>query len=369
MIYTIDKKESRQIMCLRAICVIMVILLHQYAGDVDQAAFAISGNIAENELLRAVQYVISRIISSSAVPLFFLMSSVLLYAKEFTWKDNMKKKTKSLIIPYFIWITLYIIVYFVGQTFSLTSRFFANSGRYVSQMNAADFLAAYTGIGGSALFVNALWFLRDLIIMNALAPVIRKVIDRFPGICLVLLALLWNVGEIPEALIINKQSIVFFSLGYYVVKYNVRMQSVEKFSLVGLSVVYLFMIILEYSLHTAGNMLVLSAHSFTTITGIVLLVRLSASICRDAEASVPWFLQIVGDYSFFIYVSHDFVQTAMKKICAQILPQSDIVQMAEYFLIPVLVCVVCIAAASVLRKLLPSAYRLLTGSRKQIKRS
>lgn len=228
IIYKIDKRESNRITCLRALCVVLVIFLHQYAGALGDTAFVATGTVVSNPILEAIQYIISRIITFAAVPLFFLIASVLLYAKEFTWKSNMKKKLKSLILPYVLWITIYIVIYFIGQTIPATASYFANAERQVREMAIWDFIGAYTGVGGNGIFVNALWFLRDLIILNIISPMIKILIDRFPRIVFILLTILWNMGHVPDILILNTQSVVFFCLGYYVVKYGIRMKMIDK---------------------------------------------------------------------------------------------------------------------------------------------
>jgi len=364
MIYSIDKRESARITCLRAICAVLVIFLHQYAGDLGSTAFSASGTVPENEVLRSVQYIISRIITFSAVPLFFVTSSMLLYCKEFTWKDNMKKKAKSLLLPYILWITLYILVYYVGQSMPITRAFFANSSRKVSDMSIADFIGAYTGICGNGLFVNALWFVRDLTILNILAPFIKKLIDRIPFLYFVLIMVLWNMGSIPKFFVLNAQSVVFFSLGYYIVKYNCRMKQIDKLSIRDVFVIYALTIGLEFYFYRIGNQLQTAAHSFSSIIGIVILVRLSALICEE-NGRIPKLLKKIAEHSFFVYASHDFVQTLFKKVTNKAFLQTDAIQMIEYVFIPVMVCAVCICTAEILRKLLLPVYSVLTGARKQ----
>lgn len=363
MIYPIEKRESNRITFLRAICVALVIYIHQYAGDLGEVSFIAAGTLPENSILQAIQYIISREITFVAVPLFFLISSVLLFAKEFTWVSNVKKKAKTLILPYFIWISLYIFIYWLGQTLPVTKDFFENANRQVADMSVIDFIGAYTGIGG-ALFVNALWFLRDLILLNILAPIIKIFIDKFPMICFILLMILWNIGEVPGILLLNKQSIVFFALGYYVVKYNARMKTIDDHLSIGGVIVYMFTIALEFYLHIHENTQAVAAHSFTVILGILLLIKLSGIICKNSEEKPPVLLRTIATYSFFIYVSHDFVQTVLKKIAAKVLIQNDAIQMIEYFLIPIFTCVVCISAAAILRKIARPVYSIMTGARK-----
>jgi len=344
---------------------VLVIFLHQYAGDLEGNTFVASGSIPSNEVLQSMQYIISRIITFSAVPLFSMLSSVLLYAKEFTWKSNMKKKLKSLVLPYILWITLYIIVYFLGQTLPMTSGFFANAGRKVSDMTIMDYIGAYTGIGGHGLFVNAMWFLRDLVILNLIAPLIKKLIDKFPLICLVLIAVLWNMGTIPEVMILNKQSVVFFALGYYIVKYGMRMKKLDKLSLPGAIFIYIVTVAIEFYFHILGSSLRVAAHSFTAIVGIILLVKLTGLLIKNDTSPVPSLLKTIAEYSFFVYASHDLIQTMMKKVTAKLLVQTDPIQMVEYFLMPIFVCCICIGAGMLLKIIIPPLYSILTGARKQ----
>ena len=362
MIYQIENNESKRIVFLRAVCVVFVIYLHQYAGALGETGFVASGTIVSNPTLEAIQYIISRIITFVAVPLFFLMSSVLLYAKDFTWKSNMRKKFKSLILPYLLWISIYILFYFAGQSFSTTKPFFANAGRQVSKMSIKDFFGAYTGIGGNGLFVNALWFLRDLIILNLLAPLIKRIIDRFPGLILGLIIILWNMGDMPDVLILNKQSVVFFCLGYYIVKYKKRMKQLSKYPIIGIGIMYVLLVALEYHYYEYGNSLKVAAHSFSVIMGILILIRISEYVCRND--TVPKSIAVLAEFSFFIYVSSDLVQTVIKKISSMLLPSEDWIQTLAYLVMPIVVSVICVLAGTILKRITPSVYSVLTGSRK-----
>lgn len=361
MIYKIDNRESKRITCLRAFCLVLVVFLHQYAGDTGIPNA--SGVVPDNEVLAGVQYIISRIVTFSAVPLFYLLSSVLLFSKEFTWSGNIKKKLKTLIVPYFLWITLYILAYFVGQTLPLTKIYFANSGRMIREMSAIDFLGAYVGYVGNGLFVNALWFLKELIILNLLASAIKQLVDKFPRFIFFIIVLLWVFDGTPIYFGLNNQSICFFILGYYVVKYNMRMSTLDKIPVVEIILIYGISISLEYYYYLTGNDLRAPARSFTTVIGIVLLIQMSGKICRAADTKIPEWIQTIATYSFFVYASHDFVQTMIKKISSNLLVQSDFVQLFEYFLTPIFTCAICIFVGAIIQKYAPALYSLLSGSR------
>ena len=69
MLYNIDNRDSKRIVVMRAICLLMVIYQHQFGGGTG-LEYA-TGTLADSELLNAIMYIISRIVSHFAVPLFF----------------------------------------------------------------------------------------------------------------------------------------------------------------------------------------------------------------------------------------------------------------------------------------------------------
>lgn len=360
MHYMLDKDESQRITFLRAICFILVIYLHQYVEIMNYGDSVIE--MSRAPWLEAIEYIVSRIITFSAVPLFFLMSSVLLYAKEFTWKSNMKKKLKTLIVPYLLWISLYMVVYAVGQSLPFTATYFANAGRKISEFGILDFLGAYTGYFGDGIFVNALWFIRDLIIFNLLACVIKFLVDKFPFLVLSVIGILWMLAPLTEIVGINAQGICFFTLGYYIVKYNIRMERLRKIPVWQVLVLYVIMIGMKYYCHLEDSALFAPTHGMVTIFGILLLLQISGIVCNGAK-DIPKVIILVAANSFFIYASHDMIQTILKKLSAKIFTQSNLVQGIEFFLIPLITCAVCLAAALCLKKILPKIYRVLTGAR------
>lgn len=361
VIYQLSKDESKRIVFLRAICMIMVVYLHQYTSEISFSNATVALN--HSQIIENIEYIISRIITFSAVPLYFFMSSVLLYSKEFTWVSNMKKKMRTLIFPYLLWITIYILIYFVGQSLPQTRSFFANSGRFVSQMNIIDFLNAYTGYFGGKIFVNALWFLRDLIVLNLLALVIKWVIDKIPVLFMVILLMLWTLVGTDNSIVLNTQSICFFSLGYYVVKYNVRMQSVDLISNYQVISAYILSVLCEFLLHQQNNSLTITAHSISVLLGIILVVKLSNYLLSHISNKISKVLLIVSEYSFFIYVTHDFIQTVLKKITIKVIPQLEIIQLSEYLVIPLVTCFVCVLIGMSIKKINVKTYSLITGAR------
>lgn len=99
-IYYINEAESRRINIAKVWFTIMVIYIHSYSEAIKFTTGSVSINMPlEYEM---IQYILSQAISRCAVPAFFLILSILLYRKQFLWKNNIKKKIKTLLVPYII---------------------------------------------------------------------------------------------------------------------------------------------------------------------------------------------------------------------------------------------------------------------------
>jgi surface polysaccharide O-acyltransferase-like enzyme len=120
----------------------------------------------------------------TAVPLYFLTASVFLYSREISYKDNIKKKCRTIVLPYFLWTALEIVFLAAAQNISSAKPYFANL--IIKDFSVWDWLGAFTGKSGmfavSGHPLNyPLWFLRDLFILNIFSPVIKKITDIFPA--------------------------------------------------------------------------------------------------------------------------------------------------------------------------------------------
>lgn len=143
-LYSFTSEESDRISILKLWLCIMVVFIH--SSTLSELYFVDKTVIQQIPAwLDWVSYIISRVISQCAVPWFFFLSGMLLYRKPFRWFDNIKKKTRTLFIPYLILNTFWIVFYAIAQHIPAVSVYFANPDRLVSNYNALDFADAYLG--------------------------------------------------------------------------------------------------------------------------------------------------------------------------------------------------------------------------------
>ena len=113
----------------------------------------IRGNFADgiNKLffprwLLIFENLISQTVARCGVPLFFLISSLLLFKKRRAYKETVKSKIRTLLVSYFIWNSFWILVFILLQNLSFTSAYFSGVNTPILQCSVGEWLNLY-GIG------------------------------------------------------------------------------------------------------------------------------------------------------------------------------------------------------------------------------
>ena len=219
--YLITKQDSRTIFVFKGVLAVMVVFIHANYGGINLS----TGNIEFGlpVWLEIVRQILSEYIPRCAVPGFFVIAAVLLYKKPFSWKGNMKKKVKTLLVPYLMINAFWIVFYYIAQTVPSLCPYFSDPNKMVRNWGVVEFLDAFLGFGksnGVAIIYCPLWFVRDLFCLNIISIQIKKIIDRFPIIYGVFLAFVVILNISSPIFCLSRNAVVFFSIGCYCVKYN-----------------------------------------------------------------------------------------------------------------------------------------------------
>ena len=354
--YIISPEESERIQILKIWFTIMVIFIHSYTEEVH----FVGGNLALQVplWLDGIKYLISRIISCCAVPGYFFISAVLLYKKEFTWTENIKKKIKTLLIPYLIFNTAWIIIYFVAQHIPVFSPYFAQEKSIIANWGIVQYADAYLGFVDRYPILYPLWFIRDLIVLNLLAVVIKKLIDRFPKIILILLSIIVALNIQTHLFFLRQDALIYFCFGYYFVKYSIRFNDANKIKAPYIIIMYIVAIILDFL--TRDTIINYLPNFVTIVVGLIFFYRFTTKIKAEKPHNI---LMYIAKYSFPIYLFHEMNLTILKKLLVKLLPQTALWQTALYFGIPVIIFCLCLLLSVILDKYFHKIYLVLVGSR------
>jgi surface polysaccharide O-acyltransferase-like enzyme len=359
MTLPIEETVSKRINSLRFLLIVFVVIIHN--GAISKGV-----NFADGTEVYQIPNVIQKVVemvscfTCVAVPLFFIISSYLLYIKENNFIKNIKKKCRTILLPYLLWNILTILFFYIAQSFSFTKRYFANI--IIRNFTALDWIQAFVGkftdgenAGLHTPFVYQFWFLRDLFILNLLFLIIKKLIDTFPAFTFAAFLMLWVSGI--NIYIVNTGALFFFSLGYYIVKYNINYKHLDNIKVYDLLCMYSLTIIIR-----------LFFPEYVTIIGqinilVAMLFFIKASLYFVNNEKLYRYLDWLKGYAFFVYALHGVLEVVLVKLSVLIIPMKDAWLLVQYFGVTIVTILLLMIVGILLKKIMPKLYALLTGGR------
>lgn len=252
---------------LRFPMIALVTYAHSYGG-VAEGFNLLSSDWSTYEFLKLL---VSQTLVKVAVPVFFMMSGYLFFSNVKEWnfdvyKAKMLRRVKTLLLPYLIWNLMMVLKL---KTFSW-SIFWEPANM-------------------------PLWFLRDLIIVSLLTPIIYIGVKKLGIWLLVLLLTIYITGVWAIQPDINPYGVCFFSLGAFL--------SIRKLDLVATCLRYekiscLLSVLLAFGM--------LMSHGTSIFMWLMLAFRIAGAIAVFCIAShlIKKSSSIVFDSAYFIYLAH-----------------------------------------------------------------
>lgn len=332
----VDRKRNKTIDAMKALSTIMVVYIHSH-NIVNYA-----GIESRNAIIQMVS-----VLTGAGVPTFFLVSAYLMKKSAKPYKENIKKKVKTLLLPYLLWILIYVMLEVVGN------KVLPASFSDVTKWSGVDWIKNLVGIPfiESPIYIP-LWFVRDLFVLNLMAPVFDLVINRAPY-CITLIIIGGGGWYLPLPGYF-RQAICFFMLGLFMGAIEAKN---EKFFISKKMSTFLTIIFML-------GIVVLPDNYYLTRTKILMAIALLYFICRFIceNREYKW-LQSITSYSFWIYATHGKLLSILQTMSIRVLTQSDGIILAEFLIFPVVVILICITLGTAVQKLCPQVYSVLTGGR------
>ncbi len=354
--YNITESESKKLQIVKFIFCIMVVFIHSYGEEIHFADNNITLNVPI--WLQNIKYIISQIICRCAVPGFFIISSVLLYKSNYLLKDKIKTKIKTLIVPYILLNSFWIIFFYISQNINFLKVYFSNEDMIIKNWGIFEWVNAYLGITGYPILVQ-LWFLRDLFVLFLLSKVIKIICDRFPKTVFAIIIIILLTNLKTHLFFLSGQDIAYFVLGYYIVKKDIHIDMFDKINILTISIIYIVTITLTFI--GRYTLFVDAIKVLSNIMGLIFTAKIASLIYNNNKIS-KIFIN-TAKYGFSIYLFHELTLTITKKILIKILPNNTLFQILEYFGIPIIIIVFCILLSKILERYTPKIYSLLTGNR------
>ncbi|MDR1326101.1 MAG: acyltransferase [Treponema sp.] len=354
----VDPSLSKRVNSLRFLLIVFVVIIHN--GISKETFFRRNVMVIIPDYVENVQRLVG-IITAIAVLMFFLFSAYFLYFKEQKYIPAMKKKCRTILLPYILWNLLLVLFYFLMQTLPFTKAFFTTTDpdlliRNYEVIDWIDvFVGKFTERREGLPFIYQFWFLRDLFILNIFFTFIKKIVDTFPLGIFVLFFILWTNNV--KIYIVSPEALLFFTLGYYVIKYNLGIKTIDRIKMLDISVAYAITIGLEYVFINDMPML----HKINILMGCAFFLKISRYFIENTQ--LYKILAWLEKYQFIVYAVHGVIIPQVLKIYIKLIPLNGVFILVGYFIMIIFGIFVSLLFGILFKRLLPKVYGIVTGGR------
>ena len=378
---TSDELQSKTIRWLRFPLAIAVVFAHDFArGEVYAHLSTIDWlNLSISDTYNIIRELLSDIIARGARPCFFIFSGFLFFNNIGKWSkqtyfDKIKRRFFTLIIPYILWNIIPILV----KGFFLLKQFDGSLTIWLNELWENGILKIFwnyhdwTGVSKNIFGIlipyyypcnYPLWFIRDLIILAFLAPLIFYFIKytKFAGVIALGICFITQIWLTIPGFSID--AVFFYSIGAY---FSINGKNMIKELQTGWIIWLIIAVIaMFFSLFLTGSKVfffrtIFVAFGSITFINIVSLLLERGRISADSAA-----VSFLSKTSFFIFAAHSVCLLSWAILLVNTVIQSNntFLLIVKYLLAPFVCVIFCITVFYIMKKITPKLLNLITGSR------
>jgi hypothetical protein len=278
------------------------------------------------------------------------------------WNTTFVRKAKSLLIPYFVWNIIVIFLYLLSQI--AMPSLLSGSNKAVLDYSVSDWINSFWGLHGGYPACTQLWFVRDLIVVTLLSPILYYIAKN--KYFLLLTGIIWILGVKTNIVGFDIRAIFFFSLGaFFSLKNKTFILESKKGNIV--LILWLLAMIIEdihYNTDFLGDVNIRAIWALSNIrilTGVFSVVYLSNLLLKNTTIKSSHFFD---RSNFFLYAYHEMPLAYIWKLLVIILiPSSSFSLLFIYFFSVLLTVLSGILLFLILERFVPSFLNILTGAR------
>ena len=359
----ITENTSKRITSLRYLLIVLVVFIHNNYRTESVEKAKQFGNIIlfnQSQIGRWIQLFISNGIALCSVPVFFMFSSFLQVKKGLPYKVLIKKRMQSLLIPFLIW-PIFNLLLTTFVKILLPSSLFNNSEAFsFISWKPLDWFHFFLGYNISSFdlhpYVGQFWFIRDLLILIIISPLIIYIIKNFP-ISFFIFTICMYFCDI-NLYVIEQKSLFYYVMGCYWAVYDFDLFCfVDKIRITCLFPIFVMLFLFTY---------LFSKNSYVIMELVSCLMILKLSKFIISHETLNSLCIKLASYSFFLFCIHmPFLLGALQRLWIKVFPMKDgFFCLFEYFCVTFLTIIIGTSIGFFLKKYLPKTFAFSTGGRK-----
>lgn len=318
-------------------------------------SFSVVSSVDDNGLFNVVREIFSFCVPRIAVPAFFCFSGYFFYRKwesvSVTYFRNIKKRIKSLLMPYVLWNVLSLIFLIATKDFTQTAFGEIFCSLFWSDVSEIE---KWKWIGYEIPFhtpVNtAMWYIRDLFVICLISPLLLPLFNkRWSSVSMIILFLPYILLDTSKFPLLGYDNILFFTYGVYLTRNSIP---------VGLSKVIAYSclcFLILFCLFRNESISVYLHHLYVT-SFLLWIPNMRLSIQSKH----------LSDSSMFLYCSHIILIRLIAKPYHLIYSQFDLTDFGLsifYLMFPIVITIAGWGWYYILKKNAPYILSSLTGNR------
>lgn len=320
---------------------------------------------------------VEKFVADFSVPTFFFISGLLFFANGMStdiFKNKLRHRCSSLLLPYIVW-NLIAVGFFAMLYLPVVKHWLPSLADKTFDMTWMEFFRGFT-IGNdinSLPHAGTMWFIRELMTVMLLSPLISLAINKLKWIPLAAFYLFWAICFVGKATIYLQffsSALMFFSLGVYFSKCGVdpaeRFTSRLRPALIIFLIIGITGMVLTYigfdDIYTRLLKTVSVPCALIVVFAIAGMYGRENGVRQKLFGNVPPFSTLLPGLSFFIFVAHGIFLWHFQLVTfAVIRPTSDLALAAAYIATYIGILAALTGLYLLIGKASPRLLRILTG--------
>lgn len=344
---------------LRFPLICLVIFIHIIPDHI----YPVLSKTGEFSLYYFVSELFSHVLGGVAVPTFYLISGYFSFSKGKDWLNptcytvEIQKKIRSLLFPYLFWNILFILVVFLRDT--IVTKSFAPLLSYSLEQLFNDLWIGPINY--------PLWFLRDLIVINLLLPLLLLLLKHLKFWFVLGLSFLYICGFDTHFHGLSLTTLLYFSTGACLAFFKVDfLDIIQRFKVLFLSLFSLGIVLLPMINQSSYYF---ELHRCFIPIGVSVFI-LVAKYTYDNKNKISSHLVSWSSMVFFIYATHalliiNWVKGFLLRLGFHNLTDINLPlnALVTYTSVGILTLTVCILGYLLGQRIAPKFLLIITGGR------
>jgi len=358
---TLTARDSQRLALLKFPLIVLVVMIHAY-----EPVVGLNGSAAGFEggaVSGWVRFLISQGLGRVAVPLFFLMAGYFFFlgwnGSTSGLRQRWQARLHSLLVPFLFWNLMAVLVLWLAQELPWFSAWVTGEKARIAGLSWYGWLNTVLGLTQRPAAYQ-FWFIRDLMLLVLLAPLMHPVMQRVAWAAglIAVLVVVWVLNLLPGQ-IPGVEAALFFCTGACVARQGRSLFGLDRFAGVA-ALLYVctmaWLASVPWTPHTLGGFRV------ALLLGVVAVLGLSARV--PPASALARGLVALGWSSFFVFAVHEPLLSALRKVGFQLLqPRSEGAVLLLYFLLPACTVLLALFAHALLHRAAPALLDVVSGGR------